>query len=364
MTPMALNFGTLAPNTTSAPQTITVQNVGVGTLNISSMKIVAGASPNSFAVTGNTCTTTMTAGATCRVTIVLKPTVGGVQSASFTVVSNAPANGTQSVALTGTVPAPLTITASSPTVNWGTGVPTITPIVTGLLPPDTLASLAPLSCTTTYTLTSNAGTYPTTCTGATNPNNAYTITYVPGKLTVKAAPATMISPAPGGTLGYPSQTFTWTTGGAATTYQIWISTVGSGRYDLYRSAILTGTSVTVNNLPSTGLPLYVTLYTIVNGAWQSVSYTYSAAIPVKAALTFPTAGPLPSNVNFQWSPGQGVAVYLIFVSAIGPGQSEVFRSTRMTGTSQVVSNIPQGKTIYVRLYSSINGGWQYTDYTF
>ncbi len=132
---------------------------------------------------------------------------------------------------------------------------------------------------------------------------------------------------------------------------------------MYRSAILTGTSVTVNNLPSNGKPLYVTLYTALNGAWQSVNYTYTAALPVKAALTFPTAGPLPSSVTFQWSTGQGVAVYMIYVSAIAPGQSEVYK-IQTNGTSQLVTNIPQGKTIYVRLYSGINGAWQYTDYSF
>jgi FtsP/CotA-like multicopper oxidase with cupredoxin domain len=367
MTPAALNFGTLPPNTTSPPQTITVQNVGVGTLNISSMKLVAGASPNSFSVTGNTCTTTMVAGATCRVTIVLKPTVGGTQSASFTVVSNAPANGTQSVALTGTVPAPLTITASSPTVNWGTGVPTITPIVTGLLPPDTLASLAPISCTTTYTSTSNAGSYPTSCSGATNPNNAYNITYLPGKLTVNPVPATMISPAPGTQLPGTSVTFNWTTGGITGPYVIWVGDV-FGVGDLYVSGHLTTPSVTVTTIPTSGQTLYVRLFTGINGVWQSIDYTYTAppkvANPAKAVLTSPTTGPITSSpVTFQWTKGNGVNFYQLRVSTIAPGGSEVYGSPWLTTTSVSVP-VPTNKTLYVLLASYVNGQWQTINYVF
>ena len=124
--------------------------------------------------------------------------------------------------------------------------------------------------------------------------------------------------------------------------------------------------MTVNNLPSSGKTLYVTLSTAVNNVWNSVRYTYTASLPVKAALTFPTAGPLPSSVTFQWSPGQGVTGYRMYVSAIGPGLSDVY--TIPGGitytTSQLVTNIPQGKTIYVRLASLINTVWQYTDYSF
>jgi hypothetical protein len=121
--------------------------------------------------------------------------------------------------------------------------------------------------------------------------------------------------------------------------------------------------VNVNKLPSSGKTLYVTLYTGLNNVWQSVNYTYTAAASVRAALTFPTAGPLPASVTFQWSPGLGVVGYQIWVSAIGPGGYEIAK-IQTNGTSQLVTNIPQGKTIYVRLYSGINGAWQYTDYTF
>jgi len=187
---------------------------------------------------------------------------------------------------------------------------------------------------------------------------------VTGKLVVNKTFATMISPAPGSILGYPSQTFSWTTGGAAQTYSLSISVVAPGGSELYSSGYLYGTSVTFSKLPTTGKPVYVRLLTNVNGVWQYVDYTYTAAQPVKAALTFPTTGPLPASVNFQWTTGQGVTIYSLFVSAIGPGKYDVYKSPYLYTTSQLVSSIPQGKTIYVRLMSNINGVWQYTDYTF
>ena len=82
-------------------------------------------------------------------------------------------------------PAPLTITAASPTVAYGQPLPAITPIYSGLTNGDTAPSTS-ASCTTTATATSPAGTYPTTCDGAADPN--YDISYVAGVLTINDVP--------------------------------------------------------------------------------------------------------------------------------------------------------------------------------
>ncbi len=85
-------------------------------------------------------------------------------------------------------PAALTVTASSPTVNYGDPVPTITPIITGFVNGDGPAVVTTQpTCTTTYTSTTPAGSTPTTsCSGGTATN--YTFTYVPGAVTVNPAP--------------------------------------------------------------------------------------------------------------------------------------------------------------------------------
>jgi MBG domain (YGX type)/Abnormal spindle-like microcephaly-assoc'd, ASPM-SPD-2-Hydin len=91
-------------------------------------------------------------------------------------------------------PAPLTVTANNATRVVGAANPTFTVTYTGFRNGDTAASLGgTLSCTTTATVTSPAGTYPITCSGQTSTN--YTITYVPGTLTVTGgAPVLTLSP--------------------------------------------------------------------------------------------------------------------------------------------------------------------------
>jgi len=92
-----------------------------------------------------------------------------------------------------TSPAPLSITASSAAMTYGGTVAAITPSYTGFAGHDGPSSLsAPPSCSTTATSATPAGTYPSACTGAADPN--YAISYVPGTITVgKAATATTLT---------------------------------------------------------------------------------------------------------------------------------------------------------------------------
>ena len=93
----------------------------------------------------------------------------------------------------GVTAVPLVITASSASVTVGAGAPTITAGYQGFANGDSATKLTTQpTCSTTYTSTSVVGTYPSSCTGAADPN--YTITYVPGTVTAAAvatAPATV-----------------------------------------------------------------------------------------------------------------------------------------------------------------------------
>jgi hypothetical protein len=80
-------------------------------------------------------------------------------------------------------PAPLSIIADNKSVGDDDPTPTLTATYHTLLGGDTPASLTgTLVCTTTRVPSSPLGTYPITCSGQTSTN--YTITYVPGALTV------------------------------------------------------------------------------------------------------------------------------------------------------------------------------------
>ncbi len=88
--------------------------------------------------------------------------------------------------------ASLTVTASSPTMTYGGAPPAVTPQYSGFVNNDTASSLttAP-SCSTAATSSStvSGSPYVSTCTGAADSN--YSITYVPGLVTVGPAPLTV-----------------------------------------------------------------------------------------------------------------------------------------------------------------------------
>jgi hypothetical protein len=97
---------------------MTLSNAGTASLSISAVS-----SPNSvFALTGNTCGTTLAAGAACAYTVTFTPSAAGGQSETFTVTDSV---GMQSAALSGTGVAPaapiatLTASASFPVTNVG-----------------------------------------------------------------------------------------------------------------------------------------------------------------------------------------------------------------------------------------------------
>jgi hypothetical protein len=92
------------------------------------------------------------------------------------------------VAGTATVgPATATVTASNASMTQGDTPPAITPAYSGFLFGQVAPGTAP-TCTTTAIASSPVGTYPSSCSGAADPN--YTFTYVNGTVTVTAPPPT------------------------------------------------------------------------------------------------------------------------------------------------------------------------------
>jgi hypothetical protein len=102
---------------------------------------------------------------------------------------------------------PLSITASSASVNYGAAVPAITPIYNGFVNADTSASVGTgVTCTTSAHGPSNGspvGSYATNCSGAVNSN--YMISYTPGTVTITAVPLTIT--ASSGTMIYGGPVF-------------------------------------------------------------------------------------------------------------------------------------------------------------
>ena len=87
-------------------------------------------------------------------------------------------------------------------------------------------------------------------------------------------PAVMLIPPPGSTFTSSSVTFSWSAG-SATAYFLLVGSSPNGA-DIYNSGQVTVHSKTVNNIPTDGRTIYVTLGSLVNGSWTFKSYTYKA----------------------------------------------------------------------------------------
>jgi predicted outer membrane repeat protein len=185
-----------------------------------------------------------------------------------------------------------------------------------------------------------------------------------------AIPAFITLPAPSSKLGGTSVTFDWNPGNRATYFELFVGTLGIGTSNLYNSGQTGATSATVSDLPSNGETVYVRLYSLIAGAWQYNSYTYTASgSATPATLTTPTPNtttPLTgTSVTFDWNPGNTATYFELFVGTLGIGTSNLYNSGETGATSATVSDLPSnGSKVYVRLYSLINGAWQYNDYTY
>lgn len=136
--------------------------------------------------------------ATIRVFVSVQGTVGDVSLTENGIVADifgTPTNfsQTQTAFLNGAggSPVPLTITASNGAQQYGGPTPALNNVTyNGFVNGDTAASLGgTLTCTTTATQSSPVGSYPITCSGLSSPN--YTITYLPGTLSITPAGLTV-----------------------------------------------------------------------------------------------------------------------------------------------------------------------------
>jgi hypothetical protein len=190
-------------------------------------------------------------------------------------------------------------------------------------------------------------------------------------LTVYPALATMVSPTPGITLTSASTTFTWNApspSSSVTGYGLNVGTTGVGSADLVNIYPVSGTSVTVN-LPTNGTLIYVRLWTIFNGTtFLYNDYTYTEFTQSPAAITSPSPSiPLTSaSTTFTWSPGPtGTTGYYLWVGT-SLGGADLVNIGLPSGTTSAAVTLPtSGATIYVRLWTVINGTtYLYNNYTY
>jgi hypothetical protein len=98
--PLALNFGNQTIGVTSSALTATLTNSGPGTLSITGTPALTGADASDYAISSNTCTSSLAFGASCVIGITMTPTASGTRTAALAITDGAQ-NSPQTVALTG-----------------------------------------------------------------------------------------------------------------------------------------------------------------------------------------------------------------------------------------------------------------------
>jgi len=122
VTPPTLEFGDVAVNTVSAPQTITIQNDGTADLLVKTITFTGTAFQKSSDACSNT---TLVPGASCTVSMAFKPATTGAKASTLSIPSNDPDAGENpaKVALSGTGVAssgpPPDITVTPLTLDFG-----------------------------------------------------------------------------------------------------------------------------------------------------------------------------------------------------------------------------------------------------
>src|SRR5688572_1865965 len=71
-----------------------------------------------------------------------------------------------------------------------------------------------------------------------------------------------------------------------------------------------------------------------------------------------------ATVQFQWTGGSGVSTYWLSIGTT-TGGANLYDANQGLNLGVTVSGLPMdGRTLYVRLYSFIDGVWQFNDYTY
>jgi large repetitive protein len=169
-------------------------------------------------------------------------------------------------------PVALTITAPSPTVDYGAAVPTLTPGYSGFVNGDTAGSLSTApNCSTNYTQGSHVSgnPYATSCTGAVDSD--YTISYQPGTLTVHAVQLTVTANA---------QTKKYGDSDPALTY----NATGFKLTDA-AATVLTGSLTRAAGESVAGSPYAITQGTLASNSDYTISFTGANLAITPATLT-------------------------------------------------------------------------------
>jgi FtsP/CotA-like multicopper oxidase with cupredoxin domain len=349
VTPQALDFGTLAVNTTSANQFVTINNAN--TTAITGLQFTFTGNTTDFArvtvgVT-NSCGTTLAAGANCRVYIAFTPKASGARAATLTIRSSSTLVPT--VALTGTGSAPaLTVSPGSiPFGNLVVGNTSLTQTVTlsntgnspltvnsiALGGPDAASfvltnvncpatSVTPLAVGATCYLTV---AFKPAATGAKSANIAITVTGAPNGLVALTGN--------GVTLGYSVTPMTLAFGSQA------INTTGAGQTVTIQNT--GGVAITFNGIQLGG----VDLSQFTSGTTCGASLAAGASCTASIAFAPTTTGVKAATLNINVAPPATSAT--VTLGGTGTASAVSLSPTSVIFGNQTINTTSASQTVTV-----------------
>ncbi|MFO1317920.1 MAG: choice-of-anchor D domain-containing protein [Burkholderiales bacterium] len=308
----SLAFGSQAVGSTSAPNNVTVTNIGSTTATVAS---VTSSNAAEFPVT-TTCAS-VPAAATCTIAISFKPAVAGARSATVTVASDG-AGSPQTISVTGTG-----------TAGGGTGQLSLPGPVTFAAQVVGTTS-APQGATIT-----NVGTAPVTVTSVTSSNPEFPVTSTCTTVAAGATCALSLTFAPTA-VGARSATVTVTSNGTGSPQTLAVSGTGTAAPTPGQLVFASEVNFGSAEIGKTTAPARVAV-TNVGGTPVAVA-SVGSSNPSEFAVTSSTCGSIATDAScafeLAFTPGaQGARSATITVVSNGAGspQSMVARGTGVTG---------------------------------
>ena len=157
----------------------------------------------------------------------------------------------------------------------------------------------------------------------------------------------------------------WTSVEGAEAYYLYVGST-PGAKDLINTGAIQTLQRAIDSLPA-GRLVYVRLFTKHDGVWRFVESTWTTRAvayldgAVASSATWSSATPL------TWAPFAGASRYFVYVGS-KPGATDLSSSGEISGTTFVMpahhaAAIPSDQTVYVRLYSLVDGHWEFVDYS-
>ena len=117
------------------------------------------------------------------------------------------------------------------------------------------------------------------------------------------------------------------------------------------------------------LPLYTTLYarlyTEVGGVWRPAPDVAFVSGSLAAQIILPVSGSMGVQPNqpFEWTTVTGAQGYRLVVASTADG-NDIIDTGTIQGTTYTAALLPVDRILYGRVYTLINGTWQYDDTVF